>query len=265
MERHSPSAGRRADLTRRSASATSPSRAVSHRRYRHRRGLHARRMGQSDLTAFLQLFCANQQAMERLMDAKPVVALLQMAWHWLHRNTKHRIPAQHPCALRSRQCLLCDMARSSMTYSSGLDCARDGDLEASQRRKYAALADAIGAKPGDHLLEIGCGWAASRNTRRASAAAASPADDQRRATRLRAQAHVRSRSRRSRGNPDAGLSRRARRLRRDCVHRDVRGRRRGILDRLFRAASRPPEARRARRPADHHHRRGRSSRATGAN
>jgi cyclopropane-fatty-acyl-phospholipid synthase len=46
----------------------------------------------------------------------------------------------------------------SMTYSAGL-FERNGDtLEAAQRRKYHRLIDAIGARPGDHVLEIGCGW-----------------------------------------------------------------------------------------------------------
>jgi cyclopropane-fatty-acyl-phospholipid synthase len=31
-------------------------------------------------------------------------------------------------------------------------------LEAAQRQKYASMVDLMGAKPGDHVLEIGCGW-----------------------------------------------------------------------------------------------------------
>lgn len=46
----------------------------------------------------------------------------------------------------------------TMTYSSALFETGQESTEAAQRAKYAALADKIGAKPGDHLLEIGCGW-----------------------------------------------------------------------------------------------------------
>jgi cyclopropane-fatty-acyl-phospholipid synthase len=46
----------------------------------------------------------------------------------------------------------------TMTYSSALFETGQESLEAAQRAKYAALADKIGVKPGDHLLEIGCGW-----------------------------------------------------------------------------------------------------------
>ncbi|WP_420397992.1 class I SAM-dependent methyltransferase [Nioella sp.] len=46
----------------------------------------------------------------------------------------------------------------TMTYSSALFETGQEPTEAAQRAKYAALADKIGVKPGDHLLEIGCGW-----------------------------------------------------------------------------------------------------------
>lgn len=46
----------------------------------------------------------------------------------------------------------------SMTYSAALFADGDNCLEAAQQRKYRSLLDMIGAQPGDHLLEIGCGW-----------------------------------------------------------------------------------------------------------
>ncbi|MCL6739821.1 cyclopropane-fatty-acyl-phospholipid synthase family protein [Sphingomonas sp. RB56-2] len=46
---------------------------------------------------------------------------------------------------------------ASMTYSSARFADGD-DLEAAQRRKVAMLLDRLQLKPGDRLLEIGCGW-----------------------------------------------------------------------------------------------------------
>lgn len=45
----------------------------------------------------------------------------------------------------------------TMTYSSAIH-DRGDDLAAAQRRKVRTLLDKLGLKPGDHLLEIGCGW-----------------------------------------------------------------------------------------------------------
>ncbi|MGX9854932.1 class I SAM-dependent methyltransferase [Limimaricola variabilis] len=46
----------------------------------------------------------------------------------------------------------------SMTYSSALFEGSQQSLEAAQRHKYERLVDRLGVAPGDHVLEIGCGW-----------------------------------------------------------------------------------------------------------
>ncbi|MDJ1007441.1 MAG: cyclopropane-fatty-acyl-phospholipid synthase family protein [Paracoccaceae bacterium] len=46
----------------------------------------------------------------------------------------------------------------TMTYSSALFRTGQESLEAAQTEKYASMVDEMGARPGDHILEIGCGW-----------------------------------------------------------------------------------------------------------
>lgn len=46
----------------------------------------------------------------------------------------------------------------TMTYSSALFETGQENHEAAQIAKYASMVDQMGAQPGDHILEIGCGW-----------------------------------------------------------------------------------------------------------
>ncbi len=46
----------------------------------------------------------------------------------------------------------------TMTYSSAKFDTGQESIEAAQMLKYASMVDQMGAQPGDHVLEIGCGW-----------------------------------------------------------------------------------------------------------
>ncbi|MBO6795556.1 cyclopropane-fatty-acyl-phospholipid synthase family protein [Maricaulis sp.] len=46
----------------------------------------------------------------------------------------------------------------SMTYSSALFDSHEESLETAQERKYRRICEQLQLKPGQHVLEIGCGW-----------------------------------------------------------------------------------------------------------
>ena len=45
-----------------------------------------------------------------------------------------------------------------MTYSSAIFKTKTQSLELAQINKYKNLAELIDVKPGDKILEVGCGW-----------------------------------------------------------------------------------------------------------
>lgn len=111
-----------------------------------------------DLTAFLELFCANAEQVQNYLMAKPAYRALQFLKHWMNRNTKkgsrRNIEAHYDLGNSFYEQWL----DPSMTYSSALFEGTDGDLQTAQTRKYEALARATAMNPNDHVLEIGCGW-----------------------------------------------------------------------------------------------------------
>ena len=112
----------------------------------------------SDLQAFMDLI---HLAAEETYDGFPG-QILARAYErfrfWMQRN--HRSQAKknisyHYDLGNDFYALWLD---DSMTYSSALFETGQESLEAAQRAKYASMVDQMGAQPGDHVLEIGCGW-----------------------------------------------------------------------------------------------------------
>jgi cyclopropane-fatty-acyl-phospholipid synthase len=47
---------------------------------------------------------------------------------------------------------------SQLTYSTGIFRAPDDDLETAQQRKFARIQEILSIRPGDRVLDVGCGW-----------------------------------------------------------------------------------------------------------
>jgi len=111
-----------------------------------------------NLTDFLYLFCVNIEMMQAVLRGKPLVRWAQVFRHWLNRNTRRQARKN----IHAHYDLGNDFYRAwldpTMTYSSALFDQGGNDLSTAQLRKYESLAQQIDLKPGQSVLEIGCGW-----------------------------------------------------------------------------------------------------------
>src|SRR5215813_11168183 len=111
-----------------------------------------------DLTQFLYLFCVNQDWMQTMLTAKPLIRSVQFIRHWFNRNTRRQARRNIYAHYDIGNAFYSAWLDPSMTYSSALFEGRNDDLTATQHNKYRRLAEAIEMRPGQRLLEIGCGW-----------------------------------------------------------------------------------------------------------
>ena len=112
-----------------------------------------------DLQAFMDLI---HHGNENLYDGFPGMGLVrrfEKLRFWLQRNSKtqaRRNISYHYDLGNDFYGLWLD---ETMTYSSALfDENAQHSLEAAQIAKYKSMVDQMGVQPGDHVLEIGCGW-----------------------------------------------------------------------------------------------------------
>jgi cyclopropane-fatty-acyl-phospholipid synthase len=107
--------------------------------------------------AFMDLVHADN---DELYDGFPGMGLLrryEAFRHWLRGNSRaqaRRNIAAHYDLGNEFYALWLD---PSMTYSSALYRGAE-TLQEAQRKKYEAIVDALQVSPGDHVLEVGCGW-----------------------------------------------------------------------------------------------------------
>lgn len=111
-----------------------------------------------DVTAFLELFCANMDIGERFSTPKWVSNFFATLRHWVNRNNKsgakRNISAHYDLGNEFYSLWL----DKSMTYSSAIFDKGANSLEKAQTAKYRSLANSIGITEKSTVLEIGCGW-----------------------------------------------------------------------------------------------------------
>ncbi|MBL6617116.1 MAG: class I SAM-dependent methyltransferase [Reyranella sp.] len=112
-----------------------------------------------DLPRLIALLAANEKALGRMAHANLFHDLMLRVMHWRRRNSRRGSRRN----IHAHYDLGNDFYRlwldPSMTYSAALYEGTTGKpLEAAQTAKYERILEQIGAKQGDSILEIGCGW-----------------------------------------------------------------------------------------------------------
>lgn len=111
-----------------------------------------------DLQAFMDLIHVQPHQVFDDFAGAAVARVLERVRFWFQSNTRRQAKRNISAHYDLGNSFYSRWLDESMTYSSGLFATGQESLEKAQEAKYARLADEIGAVPGSHVLEIGCGW-----------------------------------------------------------------------------------------------------------
>jgi len=111
-----------------------------------------------DLQVFMDVVL-NQN--EEVFDGFPGMGLVrafERFRHWMNGNSKDQARKNIARHYDLGNEFYAKWLDETMTYSSALFASDQDDLSKAQLSKYKSMVDQMGVKPGDHVLEIGCGW-----------------------------------------------------------------------------------------------------------
>ena len=111
-----------------------------------------------DLQAFMDLVHADNNEIYDGFPGMGLVRAYERMRHLLRSNSRRQAKKNIAYHYDLGNDFYAKWLDGTMTYSSALFRTGQESLEAAQRAKYASLIDQMGARPGDHVLEIGCGW-----------------------------------------------------------------------------------------------------------
>ena len=111
-----------------------------------------------DPVAVFELFSLNAAPLGEIGRAKGISRWINAVAHRLRDNAPRKAKANIAAHYDLGNDFYSAWLDRTMTYSSARFASRAEPLEDAQRRKVADLLDRLQLKPGDRLLEIGCGW-----------------------------------------------------------------------------------------------------------
>jgi cyclopropane-fatty-acyl-phospholipid synthase len=111
-----------------------------------------------DPVAIFELFSANAVSLGDIARAKGPFRWVNALAHRLRDNAPRRARQNIAAHYDLGNDFYSAWLDETMTYSCARFAAPRGNLEDAQNRKVAHLLDRLDLKPGQRLLEIGCGW-----------------------------------------------------------------------------------------------------------
>ncbi len=112
-----------------------------------------------DLTALLALLASNRAALKKGIYGSWRGLIAARVRHWLNRNSRSGSRRNIMAHYDLGNDFYARWLDPSMSYSSALYReADDGSLETAQWAKYRRILQRLHARPGQQVLEIGCGW-----------------------------------------------------------------------------------------------------------
>ncbi|GGB31194.1 cyclopropane-fatty-acyl-phospholipid synthase [Sphingomonas metalli] len=114
--------------------------------------------GSPDPVPLFDLFMRNRTSLGTAARAGRLGGLVSRAWHRLRRNDRSGARANIAAHYDLGNDFYAAWLDPSLTYSSAIFAAPDEPLADAQRRKLQAVLDRTATRPGEQLLEIGCGW-----------------------------------------------------------------------------------------------------------
>jgi len=114
-----------------------------------------------DIVALFELFTLNRRTLGNTARARGMGRLVRRLWHWSNRNSRtgaRRNIAEHYDLGNDFYSAWLDptLAYSSARFTQPI--SDDETLETAQNRKLESILDRTATAPGNHILEIGCGW-----------------------------------------------------------------------------------------------------------
>jgi cyclopropane-fatty-acyl-phospholipid synthase len=111
-----------------------------------------------DLAALIELAARNRLSARREIQGHTMSRALQRLSHAVRPNSRRGSQRNIAAHYDLGNDFYTSWLDETVTYSSAVFPSEDTPLEEAQRHKYRRLLDLIDPKPGERVLEIGCGW-----------------------------------------------------------------------------------------------------------